>query len=128
MRCPRKIPTLLALLGLFLPWGKAMAISAHLSIADHEGSVADHVADLEHSFHGHGHTAERPDHRHPWIGVDLVGHRATLLRAITAPAQIHLALTAPASAGARVVVCGRLPLFNDHGPPGTAARRAILRI
>ncbi|MBK5257905.1 MAG: hypothetical protein JJE39_17915 [Vicinamibacteria bacterium] len=128
MRRLPKIPTLLALLGLLLPWGRVVAVSAHLSIEDHEASAADHVADLEESFHGHRHTEGRPNHQHPWIGVDLVAQRAKVTRAITAPALVHLAAISTASAGVGAVVRGRATALNDHGPPGARSRRAILRI
>ena len=127
MRRRRKIPTLLALLGLLLPWSRVMAVSAHLSIEDHEDSAADHLADLEESFHGHRHTEGRPDHQHPWIGVDLVAQRAKVIIEITAPALIHLGVIPTASAGVGAVVRGRTTL-NDHGPPGMTARKVILRI
>jgi hypothetical protein len=128
MRRLREIPTLLALLGLLLPWGRVMAVSAHLSIEDHADSAADHVADLEESFHGHRHTEGRPDHQHPWIGVDLVAQRAKVIRAIIAPAPIHLAAIPTAAAGVGAVVRGRTTTLNDHGPPGVTSRKAILRV
>jgi len=128
MRRLRKIPTVLVFLGFLWPWGRVAAVSVHLSGEDHEGSAADHVAELEHSFHGHGHTAGKPDHRHPWIGLDLAALKTTLLRMITAPAQTTLAAPSAVSPGVRLVTWGRTPVVHDHGPPGPAARRAILRI
>lgn len=128
MRRLRKTSTLLALLGLLLPWGRVMAVSAHLSIEDHEDAAEDHVAELAESFHGHSHPEGSPDHEHPWVASDAVAQKAKLTREIKAPALFQSAVM-PTSTRAAGRVVGRQAMAPmENGPPGGPSRRDILRI
>ena len=126
----RRLPrtsALMALLGLLLPWARAVAVSAHVS-RHHDSEAGQGVADLEESFHGHQHSQSDARHQHPLIGFDLVALRAKVIARVACPSSIQHVFALIDSASTAAVAGVRASVMSTHGPPGGRSQRAILRI
>ena len=72
----RRLAAAAILCGIFAPWGAVLGTTAHLA-ADHHDAEEHHHFEAS-ALHGHGHSADTPDHEH---GVSLGGDVYKGLRA-----------------------------------------------